>query len=226
MDASSYENVSRLDPPLFLGRVFGCCSGRLLVAVALGPWFRFVSVGFNSGRKRAPTPKPAVIRRSLFGWQPFLFRCSGTLDLSVRSIASAGHMVVCVVTVQMVGDRRFPGRQYWGSRSCTSSTNLLVSVPPTDPEHSDASWCGQCTRWQVQYSQTGATLRRHFSRAVGTFVSVAATTSAWCRAMLSCDGISPIVLRAGEGHPEMVTYTPHKGSSQPPQHRAPSQELE
>ena len=64
--------------------------------------------------------------------------------------------------------------------SCTSTANQ--PVPPT--EHSDASWCGQCTRRQVLYSQTGATLRRHFSRAVaaaGTFVCVVAATSAWCR---------------------------------------------
>ena len=43
--------------------------------------------------------------------------------LSIRSIASLGHIVVCVVTDQMVGARRSPGRQYWGSRSCTSSAN-------------------------------------------------------------------------------------------------------
>ena len=36
---------------------------------------------------------------------------------------SAGLRVVCVVIDQMVGDRRPPGRQYWGSRSCTSSAN-------------------------------------------------------------------------------------------------------
>ena len=98
------------------------CSGRLLVAVAFGlglvafgsvsvaPGSAPGSVPFRWGptpkEKRAPTPKPAVI--FLIGI-PFT-RCSWTMDLSIRSIASAGHMVVCVVTVQMVvGDRRFPG---------------------------------------------------------------------------------------------------------------------
>ena len=91
-------------------------------------------------------------------------------------------MVVCVVTVQMVGDRLFPGATTLGIE--VVYFNHPVSVPPTGPEHSDASWSGQCSRWQVQYSQTGPTLRRHFSRAVaapGTFVSVVAATSAWCR---------------------------------------------
>ena len=34
--------------------------------------------------------------------------------------------------------------------------------------------------------------------------------------MSSCDGVRPIVIRAGSVHPEGVTYTPHEGSSQPP----------
>ena len=46
-----------------------------------------------------------------------------------------------------------------------------------------------------------------------------------CHSMSSCDGVSPIVVRAGAVHPEGVTYTPRKGSSQPPEHRAPSREL-
>ena len=33
--------------------------------------------------------------------------------------------------------------------------------------------------------------------------------------MSSCDGVSPIVVRASAVHPEGVTYTPHEGSSQP-----------
>ena len=77
-----------------------------------------------------------------------------------------------------------PGRQYWGARLCTSSANHRLLGPPTGPERRDESCCRQCTRWQVQYSQTGVTLRRHFSRAVAaavTFVSVVAATSARCR---------------------------------------------
>ena len=35
-------------------------------------------------------------------------------SLHQKHRASAGHMVVCVVTVQMVGDRRFPGATILG----------------------------------------------------------------------------------------------------------------
>ena len=65
-------------------------------------------------------------------------------------------MVVCFVTGQMVGDRRFPGATILGARSCTPSANHPVSVPPTGPEHSDASFCGQCTRLQVVHIQMGS----------------------------------------------------------------------
>ena len=34
--------------------------------------------------------------------------------------------------------------------------------------------------------------------------------------MSNCDGVRTIVIRAGSVHPEGVTYTPHEGSSQPP----------
>ena len=43
--------------------------------------------------------------------------------------------------------------------------------------------------------------------------------------MSSCDGVRPIVVRAGSVHPEGVTYTPHIGSSQPPGTGRPSQQL-
>ena len=43
--------------------------------------------------------------------------------------------------------------------------------------------------------------------------------------MSSCDGVSPIVFRAGADLPEGVTYTPREDSSQPPQHRAPARQL-
>ena len=57
VDASGYENVSRLDPHSFWAVFSGCGSGRLLVAVALvldlvafgvcvrRLWFGFLSVG-------------------------------------------------------------------------------------------------------------------------------------------------------------------------------------
>ena len=37
-----------------------------------------------------------------------------------------------------------------------------------------------------------------------------------CHSMSSCDGVRPIVVRAGSVHPEGVTFSPHKGSRQPP----------
>ena len=66
-------------------------------------------------------------------------RCFGTLDLSIRSIASAGHMVMCVVAFQMVGDRRFTGATILGASCSATSANHPVSVPPTGPELLDAS---------------------------------------------------------------------------------------
>ena len=33
--------------------------------------------------------------------------------------------------------------------------------------------------------------------------------------MSSCDGVSPIVLRAGAEHPEGVTYTPREAPANP-----------
>ena len=70
--------------------------------------------------------------------------------------------------------------------------------PPTGPEHSDASWCGRCTRWQVVCTQTGSFTRvcsgtwvrstrgvaaSFLTRCRGSriFVSVAAATLASCR---------------------------------------------
>ena len=65
---------------------------------------------------------------------------------------SEGQFFVNFVMGLMVGDRRFPGATILGARFFTSSANHPVSVPPTGRELSDASWCGQCTRWQVLYS--------------------------------------------------------------------------
>ena len=72
VDASGYENVSRLDLLSFWAVFSGCCSGRLLVAVALGLGLVAFgvsgsapgSVPFRWGptpkEEKAPTPKPAV----------------------------------------------------------------------------------------------------------------------------------------------------------------------
>ena len=72
---------------------------------------------------------------------------------------------------------------------------LRVGRPPTGSVHRDGSFflcivtgasvcCGRCTSSLVLYSQMGATLRRHFLRAVAAavfYVHVAAATSAPCR---------------------------------------------
>ena len=72
---------------------------------------------------------------------------------------------------------------------------LRVGGPPTGSAHRDGSFflcivsgasvcCGRCTSSLVLYSQTGATLRRHFLRTVAAAafsLLVAAATSASCR---------------------------------------------
>ena len=80
---------------------------------------------------------------------------------------------------QMVGDRRPPGATILGRRAslCTSSANHCIPGPPTGSVHRDGSFCGQRARWLVQNSQTGATLRRHFLRAVAA--AVPSSTSLW-----------------------------------------------
>ena len=67
-----------------------------------------------------PVPKtgfifPGVPLVVFYSWLAVSFDVLGLLDLSIRSIASAVHMVVCVVTDQMVGDRRSPGATIQGS---------------------------------------------------------------------------------------------------------------
>ena len=79
-------------------------------------------------------PKDRLLQVPLDG------RCSETLVSCIRSIKSAGHMVVCVVTGQMVGDRRSPGATILGSGPTTSSANHRFLVPPTGPELRDGSW--------------------------------------------------------------------------------------
>ena len=111
------------------------------MSVAPGP--ALSSVPFRWGptqrKKWAPTPKPSVIRRSLFDRHPFLFRCYGNLhpenwvDMSmfwfsvpcIRSHKSAGQFIVNFVMGLMVGDRRFPGATILGGGS--------LLLPPTIP---------------------------------------------------------------------------------------------
>ena len=92
-------------PLSFWAVLSGCCSGCLLVAVALGlglvafgsvsvaprfcPWFRSVSVGSNSERRKGTDSRTGSDPKiTFFDRHPLLFRCSGTLDLCTRSIAS------------------------------------------------------------------------------------------------------------------------------------------
>ena len=90
----------RLFRSLACGCRFGSGPGCFWVGVQVP--FRFGGVQLR--KKKGTDPKTGS--HFLIGI-PFT-RCSGTLDLSIRTIASAGHMVVCVVTVQLVGDRQFP----------------------------------------------------------------------------------------------------------------------
>ena len=91
------------------------CHGRDVCSAVLASGCRSSGLAVASGGcvpsaflfpfPRAPTRGPAFFRR-------YPLRCSGTLAPCIRSHESAGHMIVYVVTDQMVGDRRSPGRQY------------------------------------------------------------------------------------------------------------------
>ena len=63
-----------------------------------------------------------------------------------------------------------PRGQYWGARSCTSSANHRLQVPPTDSEHRDGSFCGQCTRWVVLYFLDGCGVAASFWPAVAAAI--------------------------------------------------------
>ena len=130
----------------------GCCSGCLLVAVALGlglvafesvsvaPGSALGSVPFRWGpAQRRKAQKPAVICDHFMSGIP-IPSCSMFWDFSSlhqKHRASAGHLVVYFVTGLMVGDRRFPGATILRARFSTSSANHPVSVPPTGSEPRD-----------------------------------------------------------------------------------------
>ena len=87
-----------------------------------------------------------------FFFRRYSLRCSGTLVLCIKSHASAGLLVVCVVTDQMVGDRQSPNTGEGRDRvppqptiACRSR-RLVVRVVMNR---------GQCTKWPVLYFQTG-----------------------------------------------------------------------
>ena len=105
----------------------------------------------QSGGRHVPPPKREGSRDCIMSGIPidnasssagsFLdVRCSWTSVPCIKSIASAGQLVVHFVTGQMVGDRRSPGRQYWGARLSTPSANHRFPVPPTGSVHRDGLW--------------------------------------------------------------------------------------
>ena len=134
-------------------------------AIISAPWLDKVVI--NSGHQHlrvGPDRQPSLV-------PPDEKAAVRRICVATRSkTLSAGHMVVCFVTGEMVGDRRFPGATILGARSCTPSANHPVSVPPTGPEHSDASFCGQCTRWQVVHIQVGSLSGLQFTQC-GVFVA-------------------------------------------------------
>ena len=112
------------------------------------------------------------------------------------SLHQKPRVVVCVVTDQMVGDRRSPGASILGARSCTSSTNHHSPVPPTGSVHRDALWTvfemagclnpdGFIARWRILYLLTvrrcGVSPDALLWQPYFFFVYVAAATSASCR---------------------------------------------
>ena len=99
----------------------------------------------------------------------------------IRSRESAGHMVMYFVTGQMVGDRRSPGATILGVEVVYFLRQPSLPGPPTGPEHSDASWCGRCTRWQVVYIQTGSFSRVCSGTSVLSTRGVAASFLTRCR---------------------------------------------
>ena len=83
----------------------------LFRSMAAGVTFQLPEGG-TSGQTQGHEPKnrywAPTQGRALSG-TPLDVRCSWTLVPCIRSHESAGHLVVCVVTGQMVGDRWFPG---------------------------------------------------------------------------------------------------------------------
>ena len=101
-----------------------------------------------------------------------------TLDLCIRSIASAGHMVVCVVTVQMVGARRSAGATILGVEVVYFLRQPSGFSPRRQVQNiSDAFLCvGQCTRWQVVYILLGSFSRVCSGTSVHSARGVAASS--------------------------------------------------
>ena len=111
--------------------------------------------------------------------------------------------VVNIATVAWLATAGLRGGQILEASTCSASHTLLPSASAAPPQVSrQCEGVGITEGVQASHS---ALLHgpEHFLR--------------WgCHSMSSCDGVRPIVVRAGAVHPEGVTYTPHKGSSQPP----------
>ena len=136
---SKLSGRARLCLLVAVARLVGCRCFWLVC-----PWRWFVGLCFDCFPFWGRRP----VDRHFCRYSPL---SSGTSVPCTRNPKSAGQFFVNFVMGLMVGDRRFPGATILGARFSTSSANHPVSVPPTGPEHSDASWCGQCTSWQFLY---------------------------------------------------------------------------
>ena len=116
---------------VFSGAVPVAC---LWLSLWIWAWSLLVSVSVASGsvsfwwgpapeKERAPTQKPAVICDHFMSGIPYV-RCSGTSAPCNRSIESRRAFGLCASwLIRWLAIASPPGRQYWGSRSCTSSAN-------------------------------------------------------------------------------------------------------
>ena len=114
----------------------------LFLLLAAGVTFQLLEGG-TSGQTQGHRPKNqywAPTQGPALSGTPLDVRCSETLAPYIRSIKSAGHMVVCVVTGQMVGDRRSPGATILGVGTIYLLRQPSFPVPPTGCEHLDGSW--------------------------------------------------------------------------------------
>ena len=90
----------------------------------------------------------AVQRTGIFAGIP-LFSSGTSGFLAPEAPSRRDNSLLNFVMGLMVGDRRFPGATILGARFSISSANHPVSVPPTGPEHSDASY-----EWWVLFTLT------------------------------------------------------------------------
>ena len=122
----------------------------------------------------APTQRPVFFRR-------YPFDVLGLWLPATEASRVGGPLVVSVMTDQMVGDRRSPGATMLGVEVVCFLRQPSLPGPLTGPEPSDASWCGRCTSWQVDYIQTGSFSRACSGTSVRSTRGVAASFLACCR---------------------------------------------